>query len=168
MLRSGELRQRLAQTLSAAYGDGLLSESTLVHRLDLLFGSRLIDPARLTGDLSFRAPRPSLATRLARFREGIERYLSPETRSHPAQLLALDWSGGTNELLIGRDAGCDVVLAHATVSRRHIGLHFRDGHWILRDLGSTNGTLVNGTPVRRCQLQPGDRLTLGDERMIVD
>jgi NAD(P)-dependent dehydrogenase (short-subunit alcohol dehydrogenase family) len=47
-------------------------------------------------------------------------------------------------------------------------LPFRDGSWIIQDLGSTNGTIVNGEHVGRCQLQPGDRLQLGDLLLDID
>jgi pSer/pThr/pTyr-binding forkhead associated (FHA) protein len=54
------------------------------------------------------------------------------------------------------------------VSRRHALLRFRDGAWIVRDLESMNGTTVNGSPVVRCRLQPGDQLAFGDEALVVD
>jgi pilus assembly protein CpaF len=69
---------------------------------------------------------------------------------------------------VGRHHGCDVVIDHPMVSRRHARLRFRDGRWILQDLESTNGTLVNGAAVGRCQLRPGDELALGDYRLVVD
>ena len=57
---------------------------------------------------------------------------------------------------------------HLSVSRRHARLSFRDGHWVLRDLDSTNGTRVNGQRVIRCRLEPGDRLRLGSAELLVD
>jgi pilus assembly protein CpaF len=54
------------------------------------------------------------------------------------------------------------------VSRRPARLVFRDGGWILQDLGSTNGTLVNGEPAGRCRLQPGDHLVIGDHHLRID
>lgn len=164
MLRSGNIRQRLAGILNAAYGEGLLSEATLAHRLELLFDSRLIDPARVTGDLTLRTPRRALADLLLRVRALADRRPSREWSC----VLALDWAGGQEDLLVGREADCDVVLTDPTVSRRHAGLRFRDGHWILRDLGSRNGTLVNDARVIRCQLHPGDRLRLGDQWLLID
>lgn len=162
MLPSGELRHRLARVLSAAYGDGLLSEATLAHRLDLVFGRRLVDPQRVTGDLSFRGP----ATILGQLREQVRRWLEPRNRS--CRLLGLDWASGPEELLLGRDPSCDIVLADPTVSRRHARLRFSDGVWSLQDLDSTNGTLVNRSRVVRCRLSPGDHLTIGDEQLLVD
>jgi FHA domain len=163
----GGLRQRIAATLNAAYGDGLLSDSTLAHRLDLLFDSRVIDPSRLIGDLTIRSrdtSLPGVVDRTLRF----FRSLLADDAPPAADLLALDWSGATDELLLGRAPGCDVVLTHPTVSRRHVRLRFRDGNWILQDLRSTNGTLVNGAAVVRCQLRAGDRLWVGDQRLLID
>jgi hypothetical protein len=167
MLRAGELRHRLARTLNAAYGDGLLSDATLAHRLDLLFSSTVVDPSRVTGDLTFRTPRSMAGETLARVRASWRRVLGWNPAA-PARLLGLDWDGAQDELLIGRDVGCDIVLGDMTVSRRHARLLFSDGLWSLRDLDSTNGTSVNGALVKRCQLLPGDRLRLGDEVLVID
>jgi hypothetical protein len=49
-----------------------------------------------------------------------------------------------------------------------LGHFYRDGKWVLHDLKSTNGTLVNGAPVGRSELRPGDRILLGDERLTID
>ena len=62
-------------------------------------------------------------------------------------IVALDWSGQTATLLLGRGPVCDITLTDATVSRRHAALSYRDGHWVVADLGSRNGTWVNGTRV---------------------
>jgi pSer/pThr/pTyr-binding forkhead associated (FHA) protein len=71
-------------------------------------------------------------------------------------------------LLVGRDPRCDIVLRDVTVSRRHARLICRDGAWIVQDLGSTNGTAVNGVAVGRCELRPGDRLCVGDTVLWLD
>jgi len=161
MLTAGSSRQRLARTLNAAYTDGLLSEGTFAHRLDLLLRSPVVDPISVVGDLTFRR-RPRAVGRAA---DALRRLV----RSAPeAPVLALDWSGAHTELLVGRHPGCDVVLDGPSVSRRHALLRFRDGSWILRDLESTNGTRVNGCDVVRCRLEPGDHLMLGDESFVVD
>jgi hypothetical protein len=170
MERAGESRRWIAQALTAAYGDGLLSERTLAHRLDVLLGSAVVEPAGLVGDLALRSPRRPLTDTVAQAVRAALRAagLAGADASPQPPLLALDWSGAQDELLVGRHRDCDVVLTHATVSRRHARLRFRDGNWILRDLDSTNGTTVNGRRVVRCRLLPGDRLTLGDESLLVD
>jgi hypothetical protein len=159
-------RDRLATILNAAYGDGLISEKTFVDRLDRLYSEGVIDPAGLVGDITLRAPRRVWSNLLARALE-LARRPAPQEGSAPLTL-ALDWSGATDELLVGRHPRCDLVLAEPTVSRRHARLRFRDGSWALQDLGSTNGTTINGLRVGRCQLRAGDHLMLGDQHLIVD
>ncbi|MGE4080941.1 MAG: FHA domain-containing protein [Reyranella sp.] len=69
-------------------------------------------------------------------------------------------------LVIGRDVEqCDIVVAHSTVSRRHARLLFASGALQIEDLGSMNGTAVDGAPARRGvprSIQTGARLTLGE------
>jgi pSer/pThr/pTyr-binding forkhead associated (FHA) protein len=68
----------------------------------------------------------------------------------------------TAPVLIGRGPDSDFVIADATVSRRHAEIH-REGYaWIVEDLGSKNGTRVNGRPVGgRALIAPGDELSFG-------
>ena len=66
------------------------------------------------------------------------------------------------DLVLGRDPGCDLVLDAPGVSRRHARLRESDGRFAIEDLGSTNGTRVNGAAVRHpVRLAPGDRIELG-------
>jgi serine phosphatase RsbU (regulator of sigma subunit) len=68
-----------------------------------------------------------------------------------------------DSLIIGRMGAADVALADASVSRRHARLFFQDGRWLVEDLGSRNGTLLNGKPVKGAlPLNPGDRIRIGD------
>jgi len=164
-MQPGVARERLAHTLNSAYGAGLLSEQTLVLRLDALLSSTVIDPGRLVGDLTRGAPP---RTSIRSLRERLRSWITRTPGDERAELLALDWNGGSERLLIGRHHSCDVVLSSPNVSRRHARLHFRDGTWIVRDLDSTNGTLVTGAPVGRCALRPGDRLTIGAHFLTVD
>lgn len=164
----GSFRDCIARTLNTAYGDGLLSEHTLAQRLDVLCGSHVIEPAGLLGDLTFRSS-SALPTGLSRLARSARRAVGGRWQPPPApMLLALDWDGGDDDLLLGRHVRCDIVLDDLSVSRRHARLRFRDGHWVLQDLESTNGTLVNRTPVVRCQLHPGDEVHVGSVRLVVD
>ena len=64
---------------------------------------------------------------------------------------------------IGRDAACDLVLESARVSRRHAVVRVRDGEYVIEDLASRNGTLLNGELVTRMRhLRDGDLLTFAD------
>jgi pSer/pThr/pTyr-binding forkhead associated (FHA) protein len=51
------------------------------------------------------------------------------------------------EMLVGRRAGCDIRLDFENVSGKHCVLRLINGVWMVRDLGSTNGTTVNGSPI---------------------
>ena len=157
--------------LNTAYADGLLSEETFAHRLDRVFADRLIDPRVLIGDLNLRTAPSRWHERLrgaAAAALGTVRLAESERLEPPVVLLALDWDGGKSDLVLGRSRGCDVVLSSEAVSRRHAQLFFRDGNWVIRDLGSTNGTRVNGVRVGRCRLRPGDRVALGDALLRID
>ncbi len=173
MFGASRLRERLAKILNAAFAEGLLSEQTLSHRLGLVFGPRVIEPHGVVSDLTLRTyrkylGRATLASTAAAIRGAISRIFARE-RSEPTPLvLALDWTGAGEELLIGRGAECDIALRDPTVSRRHARLMFRDGGWLIQDLASTNGVTVNGMTVGRYQLQPGDRLGLGLQLLDVD
>lgn len=171
MLQPGTSRQQLAGALNTAYADGLLSESTLLHRLEVLFGSQLIDPTGLVGDLTRRVRRRPWYSVITDRLAATVRTITQHGARDPdccSRLLALDWNGESDELLLGRNEACDVVLSDISVSRRHARLLFRDGSWMIEDLESTNGTKVNDVSVGRCQLWPGDHVALGDEYLTID
>lgn len=168
MIQAGGSRRRIARRLNSAYAGGLLSEETFAHRIDDLLTSRLVDPFALVGDLNLRRLPPSWARFGIRVRSRLARFTGSAFPSSGVVLLALDWDGGRGELTVGRHAGCDLVMDNPTVSRRHARLKFRDGKWIVHDLQSKNGTFVNGAPVGRCELRPGDELCLGEERLTID
>jgi hypothetical protein len=158
------------RALNAAYGDGLLSQDTFSRRLDQLLTEQVIDPARFIGDLSFRRAmdwRARVSAALAAAGEALG-VLPVRYAPSDEVLLALDWTGARNELLVGRHHACDVVLSETSVSRQHARLVFRDGNWVLQDLESTNGTIVNGVRVGRCALRPGDHVELGAAHLRID
>lgn len=64
-------------------------------------------------------------------------------------------------LTIGRQAGCDIVLDDHKASRRHAVLHVAGSVVEVEDLGSSNGTLLNGKPVTRRMLRDGDEVRIG-------
>jgi hypothetical protein len=68
--------------------------------------------------------------------------------------------------LLGRGTDCDLRLVDTGVSRHHAELRVEDGQVVLVDLGSTNGTLVNGQPVRRVALTDGTSITLGRTTLV--
>ncbi len=67
------------------------------------------------------------------------------------------WALNKDKLVIGREPTCDIVIPDRQVSRAHAELHRLDDGFELRDLGSKNGTHVNGVPVASpVRLQDGD------------
>lgn len=72
------------------------------------------------------------------------------------------WPISKEAVVIGRLDGCDVVIADPGVSRRHAEVRREGDEWVIVDLGSTNGTEINGKRLNRHRLQPGDRIVLGD------
>ncbi|HEY3353291.1 MAG TPA: GGDEF domain-containing protein [Polyangia bacterium] len=68
-------------------------------------------------------------------------------------------------LLVGRDPAAELPLRDAQVSWQHARIEDRGDGWALLDLGSTNGTAVNGRRAPECELQPGDTIALGNTVM---
>ena len=71
-----------------------------------------------------------------------------------------DFPVSGDSVTLGRERGCDLRIPKAEVSRRHCSL-LLDGGVRVRDLGSTNGTFVNGVRIENTQLEAGDELTVG-------
>ncbi|HEU5370620.1 MAG TPA: FHA domain-containing protein, partial [Ktedonobacterales bacterium] len=68
---------------------------------------------------------------------------------------------------IGRTTGNDIIIPDLTVSRQHAVLRFENGHWVVEDKNSANGTFVNGTRIHWPQpLAEGDQVRFGDEIVI--
>ena len=96
--------------------------------------------------------------------------------SSPAARLRVVETDGTesvvefdgSSLTIGRAADNDLVLADGRVSRHHARVTGRRGTLVYTDLGSTNGSRVNGAPVGELVLGAGDRIELGDTVLVVE
>ena len=67
----------------------------------------------------------------------------------------------SGELVIGRSSDLDMVLIEDMVSRKHAKITLAPGQITISDLGSTNGTFVNGEKVKRARLKEGDRILIG-------
>ncbi len=70
--------------------------------------------------------------------------------------------------VIGRGSACDLVLPDPTTSTTHAEIEFYDGQWNLTDLGSRNGTHVNGIEIGTVALRHGDRIRIGGVRLRVE
>jgi hypothetical protein len=89
-------------------------------------------------------------------------HLFVEEGLDPAKVFRL---AGSN--ILGRSAENDVSLPDDTVSARHASIAYRDGQWWLEDLGSANGTLLNGARIEQALvISSGDKITLGRVRLV--
>ena len=94
----------------------------------------------------------------------------PETVREPTHSLLLMADGMVRQrfvlpdhpIIVGRASPADIVLDDTTISRRHCRLSRADGHVVLEDLGSTNGTRINGAPLAApATLDDGDVVGIG-------
>ncbi len=67
-------------------------------------------------------------------------------------------------VVVGRKEDCDIQIDHKSVSKQHCVIVKTDGLLLIRDMGSTNGTRVNGQRVRRAALLPNDQLSIATLR----
>jgi FHA domain len=167
---TGSGRRRIGEVLNEGFAQGLLSARTHAYRVDLLYGSPVVDRRQLIGDLNFRDTGGRWLARVGERARALGDRLGAHGRAAPQSaplLLALD-DLARDRLLVGRHVACDVVLSDPTVSRHHAQLVRRDGSWVLRDLASTNGTAVNGTRVARTRLRCGDLVAFGNQIVQID
>jgi serine phosphatase RsbU (regulator of sigma subunit)/pSer/pThr/pTyr-binding forkhead associated (FHA) protein len=70
-------------------------------------------------------------------------------------------------ITLGRASECTIPIRDRFLSRRHAEINFAAGEWVVRDCGSVNGTLLNGTKLASpTVLRPGDRISLGDSEVV--
>ncbi|WP_155058778.1 DUF1707 and FHA domain-containing protein [Streptomyces blattellae] len=157
-------RDRALKVLRDGVAMGRLSHDTFIRRMELaLTARRSEDLAVLTADL------PPTESRLSRLVFGTVEAVSGFTvrlrRAWQAERLPkllLPHPGNGRPLRIGRDAANGLRLTHETVSRVHAELSRQGGMWVLRDLGSTNGTTVNGRRViGAAVVREGDQVGFG-------
>lgn len=73
-----------------------------------------------------------------------------------------------DEIYLGRDLANDIPIGQPEVSRRHARFFIDEGHVYIEDLGSTNGTFINGLRISSPQqLRPGDAITVGENVVLV-
>lgn len=168
-------REEAVDHLREQFAAGRLSHDTFQHRM----GSALTARARselppLLADLP-PARRPAWRQALDR----VQAAVSDLRRVRPAYLrrthAGADWApmffppdSTRTAFTIGRGTGCDLLVTDTTVSRTHARLTRTADGWLLADLGSTNGTTVNGWRV--CEpvaVQVGDRVRFGSAEFVV-
>ncbi|MFP3987248.1 DUF1707 and FHA domain-containing protein [Streptomyces sp. E11-3] len=156
-------RDKALQLLRDGAVQGRLSHDTFVRRMGLALGARRLDElTALTADL------PQRQGRLTRLVTGAVGSVSAFTvrvrRAWQAERLPklLLPTPAPYPLRIGRDPASGLRLSHESVSRAHAELREQSGRWVLYDLGSTNGTTVNGRRViGAAVVQEGDQVSFG-------
>jgi pSer/pThr/pTyr-binding forkhead associated (FHA) protein len=73
-----------------------------------------------------------------------------------------------HELVFGRAPDVGIMLEDSRVSRQHAAISMAGQHVVVRDLGSRNGTFVNGQRVEKARLKPGDRIRIGASVIVVE
>lgn len=136
-------RDNVLDILQRNSAEGRLSYDTFLHRIDLALRARgQGELSELLRDLPSQAQPGTWPVRAVRwwstFSAGIRQ--AWQTPRLPRLVLPRD----ERVYLIGRSPASDYVLRDITVSWRHAELRPAAGHWVLVDLGSTNGTHVNG------------------------
>jgi hypothetical protein len=150
---SEQSRGRTVSALKRGYTVGSLDTDTFSERVECALRTNSEGELRgLAADLPATWWRAALER--GRAAVGLRRSAS---LLDPAQL-------ASGRIVIGRSSGCDLVVADDTVSRRHAALELTEGAWRLRDLGSSNGTWVNGRRAADVEVWPGDELQLGAAR----
>jgi pSer/pThr/pTyr-binding forkhead associated (FHA) protein len=72
----------------------------------------------------------------------------------------------SSRVTIGRRPENDIVLQDPHVSRTHARIRFKQGRYVLTDLDSKAGTLVNGRPIQEHVLRPGDQIGIAGKRFV--
>jgi hypothetical protein len=161
-------RDRVIAELGDRYVEGRISQDTFAARVDAALRARgQGELAGLMADLpgASRRRRPlrsAVAGAWHRAAGALDRW----TRRAPTPLMLP--AGPQLRFTIGREPACDMTLADITVSRWHASLSRAEGSWLLDDLGSTNGTRVNGWRVTApTPVGPGDRVSFGAALFVI-
>ena len=183
-------REQAIEELRAGFAEGRLTHETFAHRIDAALRARLSGELHMVvADLPkprrpgrggpawvgaaarqrasaglHRAARLGTSARLTGRRgvRAVDRWL----RGWPPALTLP--RGAQSRFTIGRESACDMTLADDTVSRWHASLERSAGGWLLADLGSTNGTRLNGWRVNHpTWVRPGDMVSFGSVTFVL-
>lgn len=156
-------RDRALRVLSDGVALGRLSHDTFIRRMELALIARRSDElAALIADLPVESRWSRLVLGTVGTISGFGVKLRRAWQVERLPKLQLPHPASGHALRIGRDPANGLRLSHETVSRVHAELSQQGGMWILRDLGSTNGTTVNGRRVIGAAIvRDGDQVSFG-------
>ncbi|GGQ16504.1 FHA domain-containing protein [Streptomyces mutabilis] len=156
-------RDKALQVLRDGVAMGRLSHDTFIRRMELALAARRPDElAVLTADLHSEGRLARLVFGTVEAVSGFGVRLRRAWQAERLPKLLLPHPGAGHPLRIGRDPANGLRLTHETVSRVHAELSRQGGTWVLRDLGSTNGTTVNGRRViGAAVVREGDQIGFG-------
>jgi len=172
--------------LSDRFAEGMLSQDSFLYRMGAALRAKArSDLSELLADL----PHPErgrglgrwLGNGLVRLGDGLARAggaLTGHSRARRGRAATRPaapappplWlpRAGDGRFTIGRALACDFTLADLSVSRWHARLYRKDDVWLLSDLGSTNGTRLNGWRVTTgVPIRPGDQVSFGSVSFVI-
>ncbi|HEX9349887.1 MAG TPA: DUF3662 and FHA domain-containing protein [Gaiellaceae bacterium] len=172
-----ELQEYLAEHARRESYVLLSSPSILMHTDDDLevgeFGiaTRMVQPEPGQGPVEEPAAPPG-ATMVYKPKAGpATQAATPEELGMEPEVVTLDVDGTQHTIdkrnvVIGRSKDCDIRVADPNVSRRHAEIRQEGSTYWVQDLGSTNGTTVNGRRQQRAKLEHEDRITVGSTDLV--
>jgi FHA domain/Domain of unknown function (DUF1707) len=155
-------RERFVQLLQKRSIEGRLSTDTFARRLERVLGARsLPELDALVADVRPAGHARRALMRAVSWLSALGADLQGAWRGPRVPVLALP----AESITIGRSSECDCMVTHPSASRRHAELRREGEAWLLRDLGSRNGTRVNGMRVtEEAEVRPGDQVSFGGVR----
>ncbi|MGW1778110.1 FHA domain-containing protein [Streptomyces sp. NPDC002143] len=156
-------RDHALKVLRNGVAVGRLSHDTFIRRMELALAARRSDElAVLTADLPEENRFSRVVLGAVEAVSGFTVRLRRAWQAERLPKLLLPHPGTERALRIGRDPASGLRLTHESVSRVHAELSRQGGMWVLRDLGSTNGTTVNGRRViGAAVVREGDQVAFG-------
>ncbi|XVQ07656.1 DUF1707 domain-containing protein [Spirillospora sp. CA-255316] len=161
-------RDRVLQVLSERVAEGRMSHETFERRVDQVL--RAQSQAELADIVHDLPPTNRVVGRLTGLISSV---------SHATARLEAAWRAprlprfmlppaGLTRIVVGRAPGCQFILTDLTVSRFHAEIYRNDDGWMISDLGSMNGTRVNGWRLTGpTRVRPGDEVGFGNSSFIV-
>jgi hypothetical protein len=176
-------RDRAIGELQNRFAEGRLSQETFLYRMDAALNAKdRNELSELFTDLPTQTRRKAwerLRDRFTLLRMAVTGRPDPSTRLLRAPKVKLAALQATlpplplppqadRRFTIGRAMACDFTLADLSVSRWHARLYRDEEHWLLSDLGSTNGTRLNGWRVTTgVPIKPGDQVSFGSISFVI-